>query len=47
MVQHRLNGLALMYAHKEMELYLAKIIDYFPHLHPRRMRMENILSAKF
>ena len=26
MVQHRLNGLALMYAHKEMELDLAKII---------------------
>ena len=45
MVQHRLNGLSLMYAHKEMELDLAKIIDYFPHLHPRRMRLENILSA--
>ena len=28
MVQHRLNGLALMYAHKEMELDLAKIIDF-------------------
>ena len=45
MVQHRLTGLALMYAHKEMELDLAKIIDFFPHLHPRRMRLENILSA--
>ena len=45
MVQDRLNGLALMHAHKEMELDLAKIIDFFPHLHPRRMRMENILSA--
>ena len=29
MVQRRLNGLALMYAHKEMELDLAKIIDFF------------------
>ena len=45
MVQHRLNGLALMYAHREMELDLAKIIDFFPHLHPRRMRLGNILSA--
>ena len=45
MVQHRLNELALMYAHKEMELDLAKIIDFFPHLHPRRMRLGNILSA--
>ena len=45
MVQHRLNGLALMYAHNEMELDLAKIIDFFPHLHPRRMRLGNILSA--
>ena len=45
MVQHRLNGLALMYTHKEMELDLAKIIDFFPHLHPRRMRLGNILSA--
>ena len=41
MVQHRLNGCI----HKEMELDLAKIIDFFPHLHPRRMRLENILSA--
>ena len=45
MVQHRLNGLALMYAHKETELDLVKIIDFFPHLHPRRMRLGNILSA--
>ena len=45
MAQHRLTGLALMYAHKEMELDLAKIIDFFPHLHPRRMRLGNILSA--
>ena len=42
MVQDRLNGLALMHAHREMELDLEKIIDLFANLHPRRMRMENI-----
>ena len=44
MVQDRLNGLALMHAHREMELDLEKIIDLFATLHPRRMRMENILK---
>ena len=42
-VQDRLNGLALMHAHREMELDLQKI-DLFANLHPRRMRMENILN---
>ena len=44
MVQDRLNGLALMHAHREMELDLEQIIDLFDNLHPRRMRMENILN---
>ena len=44
MVQDRLNGLALMHAHREMELNLEKIVDLFANLHPRRMRMENILN---
>ena len=44
MVQDRLNGLALMHAHREMELDLEQIIDLFANLHPRRMRMENILN---
>ena len=44
MVQDRLNGLALMHAHREIELHLEKIIDLFATLHPRRMRMENILN---
>ena len=44
MVQDRLNGLALMHAHREMELDLEKIVDLFANLHPRRMRMENILN---
>ena len=38
MVQDRLNGLALMHAHREMELDLEKIVDLFANLHPRRMR---------
>ena len=44
MVQDRLNGLALMHAHREMELDLEQVIDLFATLHPRRMRMENILN---
>ena len=40
MVQDRLNGLAQMHAHREMELDLGKIIDLFANLHPRRMRMQ-------
>lgn len=43
MVQERLNGLALMHAHREMELDLEKIIDLFANLHTRRIRIENIL----
>ena len=42
MVQDRLNGLALMHAHREMELDLEKILDLFANLHPKRMRVENI-----
>ena len=33
-VQDRLNGLALMHAHRELELDLEKIIDLFANLHP-------------
>ena len=44
MVQDRLNGLALMYTHREMELDLEQIMDLFANLHPSRMRMENILN---
>ena len=44
MVQDRLNGLALMHAHREMELDLEQNIHLFANLHPRRMRMENILN---
>lgn len=43
MVQDRLNGLALMHAHRDMKFDLEKLIDLFANLHPRRMRMENLL----
>ena len=42
--EDRLNGLALMYAYREIELDLDHIIDLFANLHPRRMRMSNILE---
>lgn len=44
MVQDRLNGLALMHAHREMELDIEQILDLFANLHPWRMRMDNILN---
>ncbi|EDO33687.1 predicted protein, partial [Nematostella vectensis] len=44
MTEDRLNGLALMYTHKDMDLDLDRIIDLFAQLHPRRMRMANILT---
>jgi len=44
MVQDRLNGLALIHDHREMELDLEKNIDLFANLHPRSTRMENILN---
>lgn len=42
MTQDRLNGLALMHAHRDMDFDLERIIDLFAELHPRRMRMANI-----
>ena len=41
----RLNGLALMHTHREMELNLKEIIDLFATGHPRRMKMVNILCS--
>ena len=43
MLQDRLNGLALMHAHRDMDFDLNTIIDLFAELHPRRMRMANII----
>jgi hypothetical protein len=44
MSQDRLNGLAIMHAHADVNLNLGEIIDLFANLHPRRMRMANILQ---
>lgn len=45
MGEERLNGLALMHAHRDIALDLDEIIDLFASLHPRRMRMANILCS--
>lgn len=45
MGEERLNGLALMHTHREMELNLEEIIDLFATRHPRRMKMVNILCS--
>ena len=44
MSQDRLNGLAIMHAHADVDLDLSEVIDLFANLHPRRMRMANILE---
>ena len=44
MSEDRTNGLALMNAHRELGLDLEKIIYMFANLHPRRMKMVNILE---
>ncbi|XP_068703325.1 52 kDa repressor of the inhibitor of the protein kinase-like [Montipora foliosa] len=45
MGEERLNGLALMHAHRDIPLDLDEIINLFASLHPRRMRMANILCS--
>ena len=45
MGEERLNGLALMHAHRDIALDLDEIINLFTSLHPRRMRMANILCS--
>ena len=45
MTQDRLNGLALMHAHRDMNFDLEIIINSFANAHPRRMRMENMLNS--
>ena len=44
MGQERLNGLALMHSHRDMNFDMNSIVDLFANLHPRRMRMANILQ---
>ena len=45
MGEERLNGLAIMHARRDIPLDLDEIIDLFASLHPRRMRMANILCS--
>ena len=45
MSQERLNGLALMHAHRDIELDNKQIIDMFARLHPRRLKLQDILSS--
>ena len=45
MGEERLNGLAIMHAHRDIPLDLDGIIDLFASLHSRRMRMANILCS--
>ena len=44
MGQERLNGLALMHSHRDMNFAMNSIVDLFANLQPRRMRMANILQ---
>ena len=44
MTQDRLNGLALMYVHRDKHINLDQVIDLFAQMHPRRMRMADILQ---
>ena len=40
----RLTGLALMYIHRDIEIYPAEIIDEFARCHPRKMELLYIMS---
>ena len=42
MREERLNGLALMYAHPDVNLNIDTLIDNFARLHPRRMKLSDI-----
>ena len=44
MSQDRLNGLMLLYAHRDIDLDVDVIIDMFVKKHPRRIKLGNILS---
>ena len=44
MGEDRLNGLALMYAHPDINLNIDSITDAFARLHPRRMKLSNIIN---
>ena len=43
MKQERMNGLALLHVHRDLELDIEKIVDLFAMKHPRRVEMINVL----
>ena len=45
MTQERLNGLALLHIHRNIELKVSDIIDLFAQKHPRRLELSNILQT--
>ena len=45
MGEERLNGLAIVHAHRDIALDLDEIINLLASLHPRWMRMASILCS--
>eukprot|EP00112_Aurelia_sp_Birch-Aquarium-sp1_P013364 Seg2834.3 transcript_id=Seg2834.3/GoldUCD/mRNA.D3Y31 product="52 kDa repressor of the inhibitor of the protein kinase" protein_id=Seg2834.3/GoldUCD/D3Y31 len=45
MKQERMNGLALLHIHREMNLNIEKLINMFASQYPRRMEMRDILNS--
>ena len=45
MTPDRLNGLALMYVHRDKHIDLDQVIELFVQMHPRRMQMADILQG--
>ena len=45
MSQGRLNGLAMLHVHREINLDVKEVLDCFAGRHPRRMKLINILNA--
>ena len=46
MKEDRLNGLSLMYTHRNIPLNVAQLVDKFAGLHPRRLQLTDILAAE-
>lgn len=45
MSEHRLNGLALLHIHHEIDLDVHEVIDRFAIRHPRRMKLITFLDS--
>ena len=46
MTEERLNGLALMYIHRDIECIAVQVVDEFARKHPRQMALVNPFSSK-